>query len=1301
ISLGGTLDSFDLANIQGGGQLNLTVAGGDAIVAGELDAGRWNAEIAGSQIPLASFTPEPNDDLGLVGGNVVLSGGDLSFDLNAIVGSGIVGWNLGAGGAQAAVTLAEGRWSADVQQFELPLVPFLPLLPPEVAASGLFGSPKTSAVVGGKGNVGGTIDSLLTANWQNFDANAQVAVGLVGGGAQGDVALKNGRWEANLETLQVPLAPFLPLLPQEVATYISPKLSIGPLVNVPGEPLRLAGSLAGLTPENLFADGAIGFELNGGQSEFLLDGEFDRGIWNARTNVRQLDLNTFFPTEVVSALSGGVATAQIQGQLDGGLSLSGTLRDFTPEAIAAALQPEAIVEGVFELRQFAVNETTFDAEINGQITRTKEGLVLQAAGQEGSIAGERDYLTALFGDTFIPNALETQFDLTANTLIDSADDPNRPGARGLLWEEQTQTVFASAVREGDILNTQVENIPLSLFGLSLPESLASAPIAGRISGDAAIDLATQTGRGNIQIDRPSIGMTRADLLAGTFNYTGKSLTLADTVLNKGVSEYRLAGRVDLNPKDPQFAGSVEIESGQIQDVLATLGWFEVLDVARGLNPPDYTPASELDLPTVGIPDAPLLDQLRRFSEIVELLEQQRAERKVADPLPGLYELEGLFNGRVDVTGSVNTGADLAFALDGGDWGWGKLENREGEEYSDRYRVNQLEVVGSLQDGLWDFSRLDVRGNLGQAAETQLEFAGQIGGKQQSAQFDLVNLPLEFIEQFTEFPLGIQLSGNLNTSTTLAGSFDNPQARGELSIGDGVFNGEALEFGRGSFSFNQARLNFSSQLAVESPDEPIRLRGSIPYEFPGSTVKPETEAFDLEVNVQNEGLSVLNLFNDQAIWESGQGTVKLNIEGERIDGVGYLPQSTIGLIDLENAVFSSPTLPEPLTNVTGTLQLQDNRVIVEELTGQFEKGQVTASGIYPLAFPLLAEDEPPLTVDLQGVELDLKGLYRGGIDGQVIIGGYFLVPEIGGKITLSDGRVMLAEQTATTAEPEIDFSDPLAPVVLYDNLKLRLAPKTQILTPPVLNFLADGELTITGTIEDPRAAGTIFLRQGLVNLFTTQFTLARNYKNTATFLPERGLDPILAVLMRASVQEATRERFSTDPTGTESLAEIEESAIERGTVQTVRIEAKVTGPASELANNLELTSRPARTQSEIVALMGGGFVNTLGRGDTTLAIANLASSVLLTQIQSAVGQTLGLQDFRLFPATNSQTSTLTLGAEIGIDLTEDISTSILRILDSRESTRFNLRYRLSDSVQLRGSTDFDEDHRGEIELQFRF
>jgi translocation and assembly module TamB len=98
---------------------------------------------------------------------------------------------------------------------------------------------------------------------------------------------------------------------------------------------------------------------------------------------------------------------------------------------------------------------------------------------------------------------------------------------------------------------------------------------------------------------------------------------------------------------------------------------------------------------------------------------------------------------------------------------------------------------------------------------------------------------------------------------------------------------------------------------------------------------------------------------------------------------------------------------------------------------------------------------------------------------------------------------------------------------------------------------------------------------------------------------------------------------------------------------------------------------------------------------------IASSALLTQIQSIVSRALGLRDFRLFPAFDPRTSSLGLGAEVGVRLNDRLSTSFQVILDRDDSVRFGARYRISDDVILHGSTDFNGDDRGSIEFQTRF
>lgn len=261
---------------------------------------------------------------------------------------------------------------------------------------------------------------------------------------------------------------------------------------------------------------------------------------------------------------------------------------------------------------------------------------------------------------------------------------------------------------------------------------------------------------------------------------------------------------------------------------------------------------------------------------------------------------------------------------------------------------------------------------------------------------------------------------------------------------------------------------------------------------------------------------------------------------------------------------------------------------------------------------------------------------------------------------------------------------------------------QITRPPVLNFVAAGDLTINGPLDNLQPQGTIRLRRGQVNLFTTQFRLIGGYEQKATFTPEGGLDPYLDVRLGAIVSEVTGSR---QPSSAFSNEIADDPAFGLGSTQTVRIQAQVEGPASEVFDNLELTSSPSRSESEIVALLGGGFVNTLGRGDSTLAIANLAGSALLTPLESVLTNALGLSEFRLFPTIITRdgktTSTLGLAAEAGIDITRKLSFSVLRVLTDSLPTQYNLRYRLNDRTLLRGTTDLSGESRGTVEYEIRF
>ena len=125
-----------------------------------------------------------------------------------------------------------------------------------------------------------------------------------------------------------------------------------------------------------------------------------------------------------------------------------------------------------------------------------------------------------------------------------------------------------------------------------------------------------------------------------------------------------------------------------------------------------------------------------------------------------------------------------------------------------------------------------------------------------------------------------------------------------------------------------------------------------------------------------------------------------------------------------------------------------------------------------------------------------------------------------------------EETAESSEnsPKIQLSATgsdgnLAALTQYKDLKLTFGEDVQISQPAIFNFLATGDLTIDGSFLQPSPNGTIVLKRGQLNLFTTQLNLSRDYENTARFSSNNLLDPFLDVVLVGSAIETTPRSIS--------------------------------------------------------------------------------------------------------------------------------------------------------------------------------
>ncbi|MBW4564736.1 MAG: translocation/assembly module TamB domain-containing protein [Mojavia pulchra JT2-VF2] len=1250
------------------------VAGGTVAARGKVVGDRWQAFVDASQVPLNSLAqatrnPEnpgttlPPQFQGNLNGEFNLSGTTKSFALPNIQASGQANLNLAGGRINLRnIRLNNGLWQAVANASQIQLDRFANNVPGQIVSSNV--------------QISGNTQSFDLANIQAAgQANLRLAQGVVN---LNNISLDDGRWRAVADISQVQLN----------------KLSENLRGRLNGN-VTVAGTTASFQPQNIQAAGNVRFSQGLAVLSQPLTAQFQ---WNGdRLQISQATAPglraagniavALQPNPQITGLDLNIQAQDYNLQnlpfnLPGNIALAGTV-DFAGQVSGTPTSP--IANGNIQLQNLAVNGLGFDPVLTGNVSyQPGQGTQLQ-------VTGKQDLISVSLG---------------AN---------NRPTAFNIRRDR----AVASGRTVGENLLVNFQDFPISLAENFLPANANLGRVSGQLSGNLAINLNDYSLAGDVAIAQPRIGRIAADEFRGSISFRDGTATLTNGELRQGESRYLFSGNLPTRGNNP-FQFEVSFDQARIQNLLQALSVYNFRDLNTGLQPPQLADAEALQTQPVSLPNTNLLAQLDFFSKIQSLVVQQRMqEQKQASRIPTLAELQGIISGKLAVTGSLRSGLNVGFNFTGSNWVWGN------------YNINQVVASGNYENGVLSLQplRLNVNNSL-------LAFNGQLSEETISGQAQIRDLSIADVKPFLP-KLPIDVAGNLDANVTLAGSLENPQATGELALLNASLNNQSVQSAQLDFNYNNARLNFGSNILVRGT-QPIQISGNIPVELPFASVEPDSNQISIQANVQDEGLALVNLLTNQVSWVDGQGQVNVQVEGTLDRPV------TTGIATVNNATINVQSLSEPLTNVTGTARFAGDRLIVENLQGQYSRGQLTAAGILPIFATQNAQQQAatnPLTVALDNLRLNFQGLYQGGVSGNAVITGTAFAPQLGGEIRLNNGEVSLGQATAATSgrrrttrttsqqtvlrtvEPvtgntsvtgdtSITTESPATPPanatrtpIEFANLQLILDNDVRVTRQPLFSFVAEGDITLNGTLAKPRPQGEIRLRGGQVNLFTTQFTLARGYEQTATFIPSQGFDPNLDVRLVTIVPEVRGSLARTSPIS----SEIEDiSAINFGTLNTVRIQATAKGPASKLSDNLDLTSEPRRSEAEIVALIGGSFINNLGQGDAGLGLVNLAGSAIFSNLQgtiSQIGETIGLSELRLFPTivTNATRSTSVLGlaAEAVFDVSNAFSVSLSRVFASDEPFRYNVIYRVNDEILVRGSTNLGDESRAVVEYETRF
>ncbi|MGG6239202.1 translocation/assembly module TamB domain-containing protein [Nodosilinea sp. AN01ver1] len=993
--------------------------------------------------------------------------------------------------------------------------------------------------------------------------------------------------------------------------------------------------------------------------------------------------------------------------------------------------------GNAQVNDLALDTTAFESQLSGPVN------IALAEGGTIALRGGQDQILATLDEDLRPS----QFDIRLGDTV----------AVGRVVNQQ--------------LTATVENVPIDAFGVAPVANLG--PLGGTLNGTITADLSDLDNlsvQGTASILNPALDTLVAESLEAQFTYDDGRVELANAALVFDDSRYLISGWLDdLGTPTPEYYAQIDIVSGNFQDLLATLNWETFADIGLPREADTGFGAEVLDLNDASLPPAPFLEQLEAFALFLVRYEEQTDDTELA--LPALADLRGTFSGTVTLQGDGFSAEALEAEADiqGQNWTWGNLITCDlagaagAEEPSAVVETIEfgepLDAAGESGDlcnrftlaASYDQGSFAIDPLLFEADDTRLSFVGDGSPQNLSGQLEASGVPVELAELFVDIP--VEADGDLALTATLDGSLANPTAVGELAVVNPSLNEQPLESVAFDFAYNNARLSFDGAAVVAAPAE-VTVEGEIPYALPFMDVEPESEQISVLVNLEDEGLELLNVVTDERLgWQGGQGQVSLQIGGTLDD------PAVAGQAEFQNGTLVSTELSEPVTDLTGRIRFNLEQVLVEQLQANYGGGEIVVTGRLPVGAPttaLTATKQAPaaegLAVALNQVEVDYEGFVEAELDGSLLVGGSLLNPIVTGAVQVGDGvlrandllgrfdsvaeadlevpedeeaELLVAEPLPEYVEeyraeidgfdlPEVDeasLDGPLSRVRL-SGLNLNLSNDLAIVGQPFYYITATGSLEVNGTLTDLRPSGVITLDRGWINLFSTQFRLVQDAENTATFFPEDGLDPFLDVQMRARVQDTDVAQITelnpfnsaeiTDPSGIAAFGEVEFVSVfatAYGYVSDLQ-DSATPGQAGEL---LTLTSRPSRSQEDLLALLGSSVVTNV-YGASLTQLAGFVGAGSIATFGDRIADAVGLRTFSIFPTTDTATES-TVGIGIGVEasfaLGEDASVDVLEILNNSKPPQYGLSYQLTDQIRARGTTNFAGDNIFTVEYESRF
>ncbi|MDJ0675766.1 MAG: translocation/assembly module TamB domain-containing protein [Calothrix sp. MO_167.B42] len=1244
IKLTGRLDNFDLNNITANANLNLDVTQGKVVVNTQINRGNLQAIATAREIILNKLLPDLPIALNVVNSQVKVAGsvqqllslGDEnnldSFRVTtsgqlkspAVQGKGIINFN-GKG------NLATQNWQASIQANSLPLTPVISQLQltdfqvnqpvtlnqanidlagkidnldlannlaniegianlnlnvndGNIAINsrlnrGLVETQATARsialaklipdlslpvnLIDSRINFSSSVEQLLALDLSNITANAAAQVAVAQGKINTLVQLNNGEFSSNITANNVNT----PIICRSIASPCPQLANLSSQVSLVGNIQSLLQDKSPATIQAKTAYLKVGEQSINANGKILLTPVSNQPIpWDVATEldiVANSNLNRLYATLVPQNQSETTVDgkAKFQGKLLGKNLLSAP---FAPGNFTLL--------GDLQLRNFAIDEIKFQPLLAGTVN-IDLGKVIAIDLQGVNNNNNQDRIAANLQPC---NRQECPY-------------PYLPTSFELKQGTGEKAILLSGKRQIDTLDIQIQNFSLALLNpLPIVKEQIPGSIAGNVTGEIDINLFNLATTVNIQVDSPDLGYIKAKEVAANFAYDGEVAQLSSASIKLRDSQYDFQGKLDINSGD--INGKVETKSAQLQDIFAAINLPLIESLFTDNVAEDYGNASDVQTKPVGNPQATIFAQLRLLSRIRNQLQRLTAQTENQPIQFNPLNIQGDYSTEINIAGKL-TNPEVDFQLDGKNWLWNyqaqeitnQSSNNPNQTKNQQLKIDRIIAKGSWKNGVVQLEPVRVS-----LEDALIAFQGKLGLEEVSGLFKIDNFPINTVQRFVDLP--VELAGKLNMQANLDGSLFEPQvSQGQVSLVDGTIDRQPIGELAGKFSYLDSNFKFNT-----TPTSSIQLQASIPY--------PDQEDGNNSVLIDTKFGSKLfpllgPLTQGQLQWIEGNGEIAFKLEGplnwQAKTAPEFISNATANsTIQIANATVKTKQLGEEINfQVAGNFALENDIIQLEKLEGNVAGSPFLIAGVLPLFQPI-PDTSNPLTLTMGPGKLNLQGLYKGEIDGNVIISETVMNPVIEGKVHLHDGRVFIPESNNNSSSDSNNNNNTPTPVKTSkkqtqpENPSPGILPRFQDFqivignkfrfkqSLPKTNFKFAGQVTLNGLLNQLQPQGTIKLKRGRINLFDNKFALSRTYDQKIEFVPEQGLlNPKLNIQLQTIVLDASQfERRQPIDT------EIREDIVTPANPNRIDVRVTIQGNASQLLSNLDPSTSPCKSQS---------------------------------------------------------------------------------------------------------------------------